>query len=284
LYYFKRIYIIVVLLSIVINFTIKDQFYWSSFIFYTFPLPIIILLIIGLLIFIKKHTKKIIVLVLILTVIWISRSYKHNETNINESHIEIVLWNASRDRNFEDAFNEIESIPDILILVECGEKDIKKVKSKYGDNYFFLSKEEIGIFSKTPITVKNKINSENNSTIINFKVRGFNFYAIDLSGSMFNFRKKELDFLFSNIDKSKKMLILGDFNTPFESVHFKDFKDNFNHAFSEKGNGFRETWPWNIPLLSLDHIWASKDLEILTVEKINTFKSDHSILKAVIKN
>lgn len=63
----------------------------------------------------------------------------------------------------------------------------------------------------------------------------------------------------------------------------KAVKQNFNQAFNEKGNGFRETWFYNLPLLSLDHIWVSKDLKVLKTKKINTFKSDHNMIKTYIK-
>ena len=93
-----------------------------------------------------------------------------------------------------------------------------------------------------------------------------------------------LQSVLSEIKTHEKNIILGDFNTPFESLFFENFKKNYQHAFAEKGNGFRETWFWNLPLLSLDHIWVSRDLEILKTEKIATWKSDHSMLKMYLKN
>ena len=65
--------------------------------------------------------------------------------------------------------------------------------------------------------------------------------------------------------------------------YLKQLKKDFNQAFYKKGNGFRETWFYNLPLLSLDHIWVSKDLKILKTEKIHTLKSDHNMLKTYIK-
>ena len=68
-----------------------------------------------------------------------------------------------------------------------------------------------------------------------------------------------------------------------DGLNLNKIKSTFNHAFNEKGNGFRETWFWNLPLLSLDHIWVSKDLKILKTQKINTFKSDHCMLKTYVR-
>jgi len=96
-------------------------------------------------------------------------------------------------------------------------------------------------------------------------------------------RRWEMEFIDYQIDASEKTIVLGDFNLPYESVFFKTIRKNFNHAFTKKGIGFRETWFYNLPLFSIDHIWVSKDIEILKAEKVNTQKSDHSMIKTYVK-
>lgn len=125
--------------------------------------------------------------------------------------------------------------------------------------------------------------SNHNSTVINFKTAGINFYAVDVTGSSDVPRSWELSFVNKQIKETLNTVVLGDFNTPYESSYLKQLKTNFNQAFNKKGNGFRETWFYNLPILSLDHIWVSKDLKILKTEKIYTFKSDHNMLKTYIK-
>ena len=51
----------------------------------------------------------------------------------------------------------------------------------------------------------------------------------------------------------------------------------------KKGMVLEKLGFWNIPLLSLDHIWVAKDLEVIKTEKIGTFKSDHSMVKTFIR-
>ena len=110
----------------------------------------------------------------------------------------------------------------------------------------------------------------------------FQVYVTDVSSSVTKFRKPSIEAVFNRIKKEGKTILMGDFNTPYESVHFDAYKEQFEHTFSAKGNGFRETWIWNFPLLSLDHIWTSKDIELKSVEKINTWKSDHNFIKFYI--
>nr|WP_158231451.1 endonuclease/exonuclease/phosphatase family protein [Gaetbulibacter sp. 4G1] len=218
-------------------------------------------------------------------VIWLGRSFKiHFSEDIKETDLEVVFWNASHNRDFDDAFNINNSIPDVLVLVEDGAYNIENYKLKYPKYYFYESIRGISIFSKTPLKIIDEITSKYKTNIINFEVEGISFYAVDVSASIDVPRSWELGFVNEYIKIKEKTVLLGDFNVPFESKFLTNIKANFNHAFNKKGNGFRETWFWNIPLLSLDHIWISKDLKILKAEKVNTWKSDHSMVKVFITN
>ncbi|MFD1616099.1 endonuclease/exonuclease/phosphatase family protein [Gelatiniphilus marinus] len=284
LYLFLNIVIIITLLAI--HFLIKENSYESSLLYYTFPLPIIILVILFLSVLLnKKHRKVNIIIASIILLIWLLRSFNISFPEaIDEADLEIVFWNSSRNRGFQDAFNVSKGIPDVLVLVEGRKNDIEKLQLQFPDYHFYLSDKEIALFSKTPIKIIQENTSKYNSTIIHFQTNALNFYATDITGSQDVPRSWELGFANKHVKLKENTIVLGDFNVPFESKYLSAFKSNFNHAFNQKGNGFRETWFWNIPLLSLDHIWVSKDLEILKTEKIGTFKSDHSMLKTYVRN
>lgn len=256
------------------------MFYVTSIIFYALPLPMIILMMIGALLFIERKLRRnTIFIVVILFGFWFVRSYRFLNTDATDNAIEIVYWNSGRNHGLKDAIAENGDLPDVLVLVECDTKSLEYAEMVYPDYEFYLSNERIAVFSKTPINFREEITAIDNSTILKFETLGYHFYAIDVSPNILNFRKISLNFLESEILENEKTIVLGDFNTPFESVHFNFFKENFINAFNEKGHGFRETWFWNIPLLMIDHIWVSRDLKVLKVVKINTLKSDHSMLR-----
>jgi hypothetical protein len=283
LYILINVVIIIALLAI--HFIFKENSYDSSLLYYTFPLPILIIIILFLSIFLGKKTQKYnLILAGLLLIVWLGRSFKiHIPEGVNETDLEIVIWNASRDNDINDAIIEIESTPDVLVLVESKERDISELQIKYPNYYFYSAIREIYIFSKTPISIINEESSKFKSTVVNFQTAGINFYAIDIMGSTDVPREWGYKFLTPLIQKKNNTVLLGDFNVPYESKFLDTFKTDFNHAFNKKGNGFRETWIWNIPLLSLDHIWVSKDLEVLKTQKINTFKSDHAMIKTVLR-
>ena len=283
LYLLVNSVIIIALLSI--HFVLKESSYQNSLLFYTFPLPVIIAIVLSLTIFLSKTFRKYnLLLAGALLLFWLGRSFKiHIPEEINESDIEVVFWNASHERNLEDAFNISGNIPDVFVLVEHGKYSVDRLQSKYSDYYFYKSINGISVFSKLPIELIDDISSNYGTNIVKFETYNINFYAVDVSGSMDVPREWELTFVNEYVEQKTQTILLGDFNVPFESKLLDNIKNNFNHAFNEKGNGFRETWFWNIPLLSLDHIWVSKDLKVLKTEKIGTFKSDHNMLKTFIK-
>jgi len=283
LYLLVNSVIIIALLSI--HFVLKESSYQNSLLFYTFPLPVIIAIVLCLTIFLSKTFRKYnLLLAGALLLFWLGRSFKiHIPEEINESDIEVVFWNASHERNLEDAFNINGNIADVFVLVEHGKYSVDRLQSKYSDYYFYKSISGISVFSKLPIELIDDISSNYGTNIVNFETYNINFYAVDVSGSMDVPREWELTFVNEYVEQKIQTILLGDFNVPFESKFLDSIKNNFNHAFNEKGNGFRETWFWNIPLLSLDHIWVSKDLKVLKTEKIGTFKSDHNMLKTFIK-
>ncbi|MDB4402163.1 endonuclease/exonuclease/phosphatase family protein [Algibacter sp.] len=283
LYLLVNSVIIIALLSI--HFVLKESSYQNSLLFYTFPLPVIIAIVLCLTIFLSKTFRKYnLLLAGALLLFWLGRSFKiHIPEEINESDIEVVFWNASHERNLEDAFDISGNIPDVFVLVEHGKYSVDRLQLKYSDYYFYKSINGISIFSKLPIELIDDISSNYGTNIVKFETYNINFYAVDVSGSMDVPREWELTFVNEYVEQKTQTILLGDFNVPFESKFLDSIKNNFNHAFNEKGNGFRETWFWNIPLLSLDHIWVSKDLKVLKTKKIRTFKSDHNMLKTVIK-
>ena len=283
LYLLVNSVIIIALLSI--HFVLKESSYQNSLLFYTFPLPVIIAIVLCLTIFLSKTFRKYnLLLAGALLLFWLGRSFKiHIPEEINESDIEVVFWNASHERNLEDAFDISGNIPDVLVLVEAFQNDIEELLVKYPYYHFYQSDRELLIFSKTPLYNISEESAKFSTTVISFETVNINFYAIDCVGSIDVPRAWSLKYINSKINNYNSSVALGDFNVPFESKHLAHIKTHFNHAFNEKGNGFRETWFWNIPLLSLDYIWVSKDLKVLKTKKIGTFKSDHNMLKTVIK-
>ena len=276
--------IITVSVLLILHFILKDASQRLAYWFYLFPLPIIILIVLVFSAFLGKRKKYNRILAVLLLCIWFFRSFRFSFTkDVKENDIEIVFWNCARANSFETAFSMNEKLPDVMVLSEAKAISLDGIRKKYPEYYFYKSDFQIDIFSKTPIDIELERISDFNSAVIKFSSAGVSFYAVDMIASLDVPKAWEFKFERKYVKNTESTIVLGDFNVPYESSFLDDLKDNYNHFFSKNGNGFRETWPWNIPLLSIDHIWVSKDLNIINSEKINTRNSDHSMLKTVIR-
>lgn len=80
---------------------------------------------------------------------------------------------------------------------------------------------------------------------------------------------------------AEHLIVLGDFNTPPDSVHFAPLRKLLVNAFESAGAGYGATWPIPLPLLQLDQIWSRPPLEPSSCEVGWTFVSDHRPVVAV---
>ncbi|KAB1070016.1 endonuclease/exonuclease/phosphatase family protein [Tamlana haliotis] len=268
---------------LLLHFAIKDRTYELSLWFYPFPLPVIIGIVLGLSIFLGKWRKYNLILAALLLVIWLGRSFRYSfAEDIKESDVEVVFWNTSRVHKFHDAIAQYGEFPDVMVLAEASDTDFEALQEKYPDYSFYKSTRELSIFSKHPMTIISDVTSHYHTSVVHFETCNLQFYAVDVTGSKDVPRHWELDYVDEHLEFQNRTIVLGDFNLPYESLYFDVIKEHFNHWFSSKGKGFRETWPWGLPLLSIDHIWVSKDLQVLDSEKIVSFESDHEMIKTVI--
>ncbi|MBU2950451.1 endonuclease/exonuclease/phosphatase family protein [Tamlana agarivorans] len=280
---YRILNVIIIIALLMLHFIIKDRTYELSLLFYPLPLPVIILIVLGLSIFLGKWRKYNLFLAGLLLVIWLGRSFRFSIAEpIKDSDIEIVFWNTSRVHKFKDAITQYGDFPDVMVLAEASDTDFKDLQKKYPDYSFYKSTRELSIFSKHPMKIISDVTSNYHTSVVHFETCNLHFYAVDVTGSRDVPRHWELDYVDAHLEFQERTIVLGDFNLPYESVYFEVIRAQFNHWFSSKGNGFRETWPWELPLLSLDHIWVSKDLEILDSKKINSLESDHEMIKTVV--
>ncbi|MGQ9649723.1 MAG: endonuclease/exonuclease/phosphatase family protein [Phycisphaerae bacterium] len=70
-------------------------------------------------------------------------------------------------------------------------------------------------------------------------------------------------------------MIIGDFNTPSDSVLLRELRQDFVNAFEAAGNGHYATWPIPCPVLAIDQAWVSRHLQITGCELVWTWNSDH---------
>lgn len=78
-----------------------------------------------------------------------------------------------------------------------------------------------------------------------------------------------------DVSSKERCLILGDFNTPPDARGFDAWRGRVALANDAKSKGFRETWCYGLPVLALDQLWVSSDLEAFSASQTVTLRSDH---------
>lgn len=71
------------------------------------------------------------------------------------------------------------------------------------------------------------------------------------------------------------LLVAGDFNTPTDSAWFPPLLATMQESFRAAGHGLAGTWPAAAPVLSVDHVLASRHFRVVRCEHEGSWLSDH---------
>lgn len=281
---------------LLIHFILKDHFQFLQIVFYAFPLPILIF--IGSVITILFYRSKayfifLICLIIVLNIVWFNNAYifpRHVE--IPENATSVIFWNAADRPTIPMAIlskniNKIQ--PDIIALVEtehATEEDIVQLSEEFPAYEFRI------LDGYMMIGVKGHI--KNVSYVIEEYSHDINFVEMEIANgpllvaltdtfqSPTMDKRKTLGTVLQLVSERNVDLIVGDFNTPYESVHFRNFEIDYN-SFHDYGQGFSATWPFGIPLLEIDQIYTVKTLSPILLQKFYYNVSDHAMLVGYFK-
>jgi len=275
---------------LLIHFVLKDSIFPLSVVFYAFPLLILIGLGFFLTLLFFRRKKYCITLLIITSATcfyWVQNYYYSTKTKITEDTSKILFWNVAKKHRLplQNISHHVQQHqPEILAFVEVIRETTSNLDSlkKELPNYNFKvlkgamlvgTRNEVEILDFSYKTDAYKINllelQTNNSR--------FKFIITDLTAYLHVDKKEILNVLLNYANKNNVDAIVGDFNAPFESIHFKDFNINYQ-SFRRFNDGFTATWPLGIPLFELDHIWISKKHQPVRLYKKYHKSSDHALL------
>lgn len=280
---------------LLIHFILKDRFFPLSIIFYGSPLIVIIgttLFLVILFFRRKKYRYTLLAVSALLIFIWFNNYYYQTNTINQENTSKILYWNLAKKKQLPvsyilDKTNIYE--PEILAFVEAPEKTLKNLgtlKNALPKYNFKILKGAMLVASKGEIKLikLEYVDDSHKANLIEIKSNSktIKFILTDLTANLLVNKKKPMTFI-SNFAKNEAVdFIAGDFNTPYESIYFNAFKNDFN-SFHKYNNGSTATWPLGIPLLELDHIWLSKKHQPIQLHKFYSKASDHALLIAETK-
>lgn len=275
---------------LLVHFAIKDNFYLTGILFYAFPLPILIVATLPLLALF--YTKKGIRFILIgvigcLLIFWIKNQYINGSNSKIDATHSILFWNIANQKDYN--ISTLEKIIDsndidALFFVEALHKNNKfnaEFEKRLSGYNIQLLEGNMMVAARKHITTVGYLNEKHNYRLNHLKValgkNTFDVALVDVFARPLHNKEQALSDIITYSEKNGIDIIVGDFNTPYESIYFDKFKSKYTSARNFQ-NGFTATWPNPVPLLEIDQVWISKRLVIHRLEKNYNHGSDHALL------
>ncbi len=200
----------------------------------------------------------------------------------------VVLWNVARGVAGWDGVADALAAnnPTLAVLIESGGQDDDSeafLRERFDDHFVARPGGGITILSRGRFGREElfQLPGGGVAAAVDTQVAGelMSVLAVDLPASPTRDRGaplRRIAELAVEMATRRPTLVMGDFNTPPDSVHFATLRRaGFHHAFERHGSGYAATWPVPAPVLHLDHVWMSAGFDAGETWHGWTAHSDH---------
>lgn len=204
----------------------------------------------------------------------------------SEGALAASVWNAGRHLGGKSAAWSALGQADLSAVIECGDFSHEEwqgftaanpghqwqrfdTSTMLGVRGEILSHESLGVHDLYRChRVKVRLHDQREVTVV----------VVDIRSQPWISREPSLAGILKAAAGDPKTIILGDFNTPPESKWFRPWREQ-GLALANDGprRGFRETWAYGLPLLTLDHIWLGRGWKALRTDH-SRHGSDHAMV------
>lgn len=216
----------------------------------------------------------------------------HYHLSLHEKELpslKVLFWNiGDRLWGMENVLTELRDVDaDLIGMVEAGPASdkMKRIwKESFPNHPFQFVKNGFVLLSRVPIsnqfsgTLTEMGKYEQLTVMLNqSSSKSMSVFLVDIKSNILKSRKAALEKLADQVAEidNHPVLVLGDFNTPSDSVHFRPLRKSLRNAFESSGSGYMATWPLPVPVLDLDGVWMNDHCVPVTAENRWTWVSDH---------
>jgi hypothetical protein len=205
----------------------------------------------------------------------------------SDPDVSITFWNISRGRmGYGAIFEEIAKHPaDYIGFVEFGDPDVaelESLRSLFPEHRLHVLRGGMAVLSKVDPSSVDYVNEPRSYRINHLTFDALEVLVVDILPATFNDRHAALAALNDVVGDRSRLIIMGDFNTPYESVADTTFATGMTSGISTKSPGRRDSWPYPFPVLAIDQIWATNDWSFTRYLKYGSMLSDHCLMEATL--
>lgn len=200
--------------------------------------------------------------------------------------IRVLCWNVCRGfAGWENIAAELSQYDaDVIVLIEAGEpsEPMRELWQQYcpgydvsllGGGMVCLVRGQSGDATAPAVDGKTQLRQLD----LTVAEQLLTCLVVDANSSPFYRRSGPLAVIAEIAEDTadRPLLVLGDFNTPLDSVHLGPLRRGHSNAYEESGTGYRPTWPAPVPVLSLDQVWGNRHVRFDSCRHAWSSCSDH---------
>ena len=285
---------VLIALGLVTRVGLKDRFVGLDALYYALPYPVLIALLAvaaGLWFVSRRRLRGALSLVVavVLMPVWYAQNHVRSPCVHEDSSFEVLFWNVGRGRGGWDTIvSKIQKADaDIIAVVEAGflyPDPVSYWGRRFPGYSVSVAPNGLVVMARGEVSDRNVYELGKRSWCevveLDFRGRRLRVVVVDIEASLL-IRRRDL---FREVNRivgvapHQPTLLMGDFNTPGSSIWFDRLREDYSNLFEESGTGFLATWPTIAPILAIDHIWLSSQLESSCVRKEMSSTSDHTML------
>jgi len=279
------------LAGLVVRWSVRDSLPVTAGAFYALPVILVaVLLLVAALLWLRGGRRRAALACAAAGIVaagaWTVANWRRHDCPTAPSDVKLLLWNAARGfGGWTSIADEVErSNADVIGLVEAGGSTAEWRafwKERFPEHDLYLAGSGLAILSRATI-VEHHVRKVGQRSVcadveLDLDGRRVRVLLIDAVVRPFSNRRSVVERVFelARARPDLPTIVMGDFNTPDDSVWFDAVRSDFAHAFERAGTGLPATWPMPLPLLAIDHVWVSAGLRVDCARIGWSWLSDH---------
>lgn len=198
----------------------------------------------------------------------------------------VVLWNVTGQRFADTALRRtiLAHDPDLIVLVEAYTNLASRHAARTAGYTVAFSPgtPSLALLVRGEVLESRGWISAGGARLLESRVklrdRVLRALCVDIPSNPLRSRRAAIEDVAAAVRSARpgeSTLILGDFNTPPDSILFEPLRRLAACAWESAGTGYRCTWPSVFPVLAIDQVWVTPGLSPRRCEMFTSLHSDH---------